>query len=149
MPGLLVIAHAPLATALQEVARHAYPECGNRLQALDVSDEMTPEEVESAARGLLGATDAPQTLILTDVFGATPCNAALRVADGVNVKVVTGVNVPMLWRTLCYSTDPLDSLVARALAGAVQGAMQVAGTAPQNQNTAAIAHAAQDRHDQQ
>ncbi len=43
---------------------------------------------------------APELLIFTDVFGATPCNIAQRLADGVRVKVVTGVNVPMLWRTL-------------------------------------------------
>ena len=60
-------------------------------------------------------------LIFTDVFGATPCNIAQRLADGVRVKVVTGVNVPMLWRTLCYRDEPLDALVARAVAGAHAG----------------------------
>jgi PTS system ascorbate-specific IIA component len=58
---------------------------------------------------------------------------AQRLADGVRVKVVTGVNVPMLWRALCYSSEPLDSLVTRALAGATQGALQVTPTRPQNQ----------------
>ena len=64
---------------------------------------------------------AARPLILTDVFGATPCNVAQRLADGVQVKVVAGVNVPMLWRTLCYADEPLDALVARALAGAHAG----------------------------
>ena len=72
-------------------------------------------------------------LIFTDVFGATPCNIAQRLADGVRVKVVTGVNVPMLWRTLCYADESLDAVVARAVAGATQGVMQVATSRPQNQ----------------
>ena len=75
----------------------------------------------------------PDALIFTDVFGATPCNIAQRLADGVHVKVVAGVNVPMLWRTLCYQSESLDSVLARAVAGATQGVMQVATSRPQNQ----------------
>jgi PTS system ascorbate-specific IIA component len=75
-----------------------------------------------------------QALVLCDVFGATPCNTALRVADGVRVRVVSGVNVPMLWRVLCYANESLDRLVSRAVDGAVQGVMQVSTVRPQNQS---------------
>ena len=63
----------------------------------------------------------------------TRCNVAQRLADGQTVKVVTGVNVPMLWRALNYAHEPLDTLVARAVSGAMQGVMQVATARPQNQ----------------
>ena len=63
---------------------------------------MPVEEIESLGRVMLQQIAAPDVLIFTDVFGATPCNVAQRLADGVQVKVVAGVNVPMLWRTLCY-----------------------------------------------
>src|SRR5205814_9893957 len=72
----------------------------------------------------------------SDLFGATPCNVAQRLAssvEGSQVKVVAGVNVPMLWRSLCYADETLDMLVARAVAGATQGVMQVATSRPQNQ----------------
>ena len=133
MPGLLVIAHAPLASALRAVAEHVYPDCAESLAALDVPADMPIEQVEALAAALLAGMGTPEALILTDVLGATPCNVAQRLADGVRVKVVTGVNVPMLWRSLCYASEPLDSLVARALAGGTQGAMQVSGSRPQNQ----------------
>ena len=133
MPGLLVIAHAPLASALRAVADHVYPDCAGSLSVLDVPPDMAIEQVEVEAAALLTRMNTPEALILTDVFGATPCNVAQRLADGVRVKVVTGVNVPMLWRALCYSKEPLDSLVVRALAGAQQGAMQVSPARPQNQ----------------
>jgi PTS system ascorbate-specific IIA component len=58
---------------------------------------------------------------------------AQRLANGAGIKVVTGVSVPMLWRSLCYSGESLDSLVVRALAGGTQGAMQVSPSRPQNQ----------------
>jgi mannose PTS system EIIA component len=133
MPGLFIIAHAPLASALRAVAEHVYPDCAGSLSVLDVPADMPIEQVEAQAAALLMRMGAAETLILTDVFGATPCNVAQRLADGVRVKVVTGVNVPMLWRSLCYAGEPLDSVVTRALAGATQGAMQVSPTRPQNQ----------------
>ena len=34
MPGILIIAHAPLASALKSVAMHAYPDCARRIEAL-------------------------------------------------------------------------------------------------------------------
>lgn len=125
MPGLLIIAHAPLASSLEAVARHTYPECARELQALDVSPDASPEEIEAQGRELLQRVCDPDALILTDVFGATPCNVAQRLADGRHVRVISGVNVPMLWRALCYGDEPLDTLVARAVAGATQGVMPV------------------------
>ena len=150
MTGLLVIAHAPLASALRAVAEHVYPDCAASLAVLDVAADAPIEQVEAQAVELLAAIGTPEALILTDVFGATPCNVAQRLADGVHVKVVTGVSVPMLWRTLCYARESLDSLVGRALAGAAQGAMQVSPTRPQNQvRSPSDPDAASNSHDQQ
>ena len=148
MPRLLVIAHAPLASALLQVAQHTFPECAPSLSALDVTPQMTAEAVQEQAASLL--EPGVETLILTDVFGATPCNAAQRLADGSRVRVVAGVNVPMLWRTLCYAQEPIDALVERALAGAAQGVLQVSPTRPQQQARAANeADAKSQSHDQQ
>jgi len=133
MPAILIIAHAPLASSLQAVAAHVYPDCGRQLAALDVDPAASPEQVVVQAREALAALGGSEALILVDVFGATPSNAALEVADGVHVRVVAGVNVPMLWRTLCYSTLGLDELVARAVAGGSQGVMQVGAVRQQNQ----------------
>jgi PTS system ascorbate-specific IIA component len=149
MPGLLIIAHAPLASALRAVAEHTFPDCGRQLVALDVAPDDTPEQVEAKARELLARVRSPQALILTDVFGATPANVAQRIADDPSqVKVIAGVNVPMLWRTLCYAEPSLDAMVARAMAGATQGVMQVASSRPQNQTAKPGAHGQDQRHDQ-
>lgn len=134
MATLLIIAHAPLATSLRAVAAHVYPDCGTQLASLDVEPSASPEEVVAQARATLAALGADEVLIFTDVFGATPCNAALELADGNKVRVVTGVNVPMLWRTLCYASLPLDDLVLRAVTGGSQGVMQVGATRRQNQS---------------
>jgi PTS system ascorbate-specific IIA component len=140
MARLLLVAHAPLASSLQAVAEHVYPDCSGLLGAIDVGPGASAAETESRIRVALAAMPAAEVLILADVFGATPCNAALAAADGVHSRVVAGVNVPMLWRTLCYADAPLDELVARAVAGAAQGVMQVAVPRRQDQPIPATDH---------
>src|SRR5258706_330902 len=98
MPGLMIIAHAPLASSLKSVAEHTFPDCSRVLEALDVLPQTPIEEVEASARAMLARVRDPEALIFTDVFGATPCNVAQRLGDGTQVRVVAGVNVPMLWR---------------------------------------------------
>lgn len=132
--GILIIAHSPLASALRQCVLHVYPESANGVVALDVLPNEPTEVTRQTAHMLLTQLGAPNTLVLTDVFGATPCNVAQKVVDGVHSKLVAGVNLPMLLRTINYRHEPLDVLVARALSGGTQCIMQVAVTAPQNQN---------------
>lgn len=130
MTRILLLAHAPLATALRAVAMHVFPECAAQMEVLDVEVDQDVAVLENLLRQRLACPDGEGTLILVDAYGATPCNLALRVADGVGVRVVTGVNVPMLWRSLCYCHEPLTALAERAASGATQGVMSLPAGAP-------------------
>ncbi|MBU6259927.1 MAG: PTS fructose transporter subunit IIA [Burkholderiales bacterium] len=133
MASILLVAHAPLSASLQAVARHVYPDCSSELAALDIPASLGLEEAQRRIEAALAAMPAGEVLIMADVFGATPCNAALNVADGVRVRVVAGASVPMLWRALCYAALPLADLVVRAVDGGRQGVMQIAAPRRQNQ----------------
>ncbi len=149
MTTVLIIAHEPLASALRTVAAHAYPEHAMALEILDVKVGTDVEQIEAQARALLARHAGAPTLIFVDVFGASPCNGAMRLLDNPKTRVIAGVNVPMLWRTLCYGTDePLDALVARAVAGATQGVIPVTVSRPQNQTQRPGAHDQAGRQDQ-
>ncbi|WP_213958436.1 MULTISPECIES: PTS sugar transporter subunit IIA [unclassified Variovorax] len=136
MNSIFVIAHSPLAQALRQCALHVFPDCEQSIVALDVLPNVPPEESLASARIMLEQQyDAPrsQVLVLTDVFGATPCNIAQKLIDGTRSRLVAGVNLPMLLRAVTYRHEPLDALVQRAIAGGNAGVMQVAVAAPQNQ----------------
>lgn len=133
MASILLVAHAPLASALLEVATHAYADCRREVLAVDVPATASLEAAAEMVSRALKALPGPEVLVLTDAFGATPCNAAMAVADGVQARVVTGVNVPMVWRALCYGHLPLAELLTRAADGGRQGIMQVASPRRQNQ----------------
>ena len=133
MNGIFIIAHAPLASALRQCVLHVFPDNPAGVVALDVQPNVPPEETLAQAGILFKQMGTSHALVLVDVFGATPCNVAQKLVDGVNSKLIAGINLPMLLRTVSYRHEPLDALVARALAGGTQGVMQVAITAPQNQ----------------
>jgi mannose PTS system EIIA component len=129
---ILIIAHAPLASALKACALHVFPDCGPHVTALDVPPNLPPAESVAQARQIM-QMQGSEMLLLTDVFGATPSNIAKQLTDGISSRLLTGVNLPMLLRAVTYRQENLDVLVQRALAGGSQGVMQVAVTAPQNQ----------------
>lgn len=131
--SILIIAHAPLAHALRQCALHVFPDCERDITAVDVQPNVSPEETLAMARIAMTEASTRDTLVLTDVFGATPCNVAQRLVDGVHSRLVAGVNLPMLLRTVTYRHESLDALVSRAVVGGTQGVLQVAITAPQNQ----------------
>ncbi len=131
---ILIISHAPLASALKACVLHVYPEVAESVLAMDVPPDAPLESLVATARQLIASIHSENVLVLTDVFGATPCNVALKIVDGYRSRLVAGVNVPMLLRTVNYRHEPLDVLVERAIAGGTQCIMQVALTAPQNQN---------------
>lgn len=145
---IFIIAHAPLAHALRECALHVFPECEDEITALDVPPNEPPEETLAAAKVLLAQKTGP-VLILTDVFGATPCNVAQRLVDGESTRLLCGVNLPMLLRAVCYRKEALESLLSRALVGGTQGVMQVAPAAPQNQVRRVPENEQEDHHHQQ
>ncbi len=148
MNGILLIAHAPLAHALRECALHVFPEAAPVITAVDVHPNLPPDETLATARVALEQLATEGTLVLADVFGATPSNVAQRLVQGAtNARLIVGVNLPMLLRAVCYRHEPLDALSARALAGGTQGIMQVNMTAPQNQARRATND--QERHDHQ
>jgi PTS system ascorbate-specific IIA component len=141
MAAVLIVAHAPLASALASVARHTGLNPDAVIEAFDVPPALRSlDEVSERVRALLVQMNEPQVLVLTDIFAASPCNAALLCADGMSVRVVSGVNVPMLWKVVAHIHDPLDQLVAAAVAAGQLGVMQLSTPAPQLQSRRAVAH---------
>ncbi len=154
MPGILVIAHRPLASALLEAAGHVYsrdPCCTpSQMEALDVEPDADPARLAERARELVRALDAGQgVLVLTDVFGSTPGNLAASLACPGRVAVVAGASLPMLLRAVCYHQAGLVELAEKAVAGGTQGVVQVVPTPVQNQNQRNQVHDLARLHDQQ
>ena len=149
MNAILLIAHAPLASALREAALHVFPDAGAHIAAVDVQPDDAPERSLGLVRAALAALPADAgVLILVDVCGATPCNVATRLDAGARTRLLAGVNLPMLLRALTYRQEPLESMFQKAQAGGTQGIMPMAVTAPQHQPQRATHDQERDHHQQ-
>ena len=122
---LLLIAHAPLASALRACALHVFPECDTAVLALDIAPDAQPQQMCEAAHTLLQRSGAQQTLVLSDVVGATPCNVAQSLTGDDHVRLLAGVNLPMVLRAITYREEPIASLVERARLGGQQGVVEL------------------------
>jgi len=134
MIGILIIAHAPLASALRDCALHVFPDCASAVMAIDILPNDAPEDSLATAALALDRLGTREVLLLTDVFGATPCNIAQKLAGSVQTRLLAGANLPMLLRSVCYRHESLDALAERAQAGGMQGVMPVGIVAPHNQS---------------
>jgi PTS system ascorbate-specific IIA component len=116
--GILLITHNGLGDSLIDCVRHVLGVAPAHVRALSVLAKDDPVLKEQEARALIAQLDKGQgVLLLSDVFGATPCNIARRVCQPGRIEGVAGVNLPMLLRVASYSNKSLDELVHRALDG--------------------------------
>ncbi len=130
--GILLVAHAPLASALRSCALHVFPDAAPDILAMDIGPNDPADGSCQAIAAMRAHWPDQECLVLVDVAGATPCNLARQApmsgpdAPLPPAVLLAGVNVPMLLRVLNYRHEPLNTLVARALAGGTQGMLQLA-----------------------
>lgn len=118
MVGILLVTHNGLGDSLIDCIRHVLGNVPPHLRSLSVLANDDPVQKEAEARALIAQLDTGDgVLLLSDVFGATPCNIAKRVCVPGRIEGVAGVNLPMLLRVSCYTNKPLAELVQRALEG--------------------------------
>ena len=110
---IAVIAHAPLASALKQCTQHVYA-CDSRVESRILAFDVQPDADIDAVSSMVSArlpSQGAQTLVLTDVIGATPSNIAHRMLVHANTVVIAGVNLAMLLTAVCHSDADLSELV--------------------------------------
>jgi PTS system mannose-specific IIA component len=99
--SVLLVTHGRLAEELLAAARVIAGELPNfRALSLEWTDGID-EARARIAREVADLDRGGGVLVLTDMFGDTPSNAALALRAEGKVEVVTGVNLPMVVRLGC------------------------------------------------
>ena len=94
--GILIIAHAPLASAWKNCCLHIFSAAGDahaeEMICYDVFPDTDLTEGVREAKTLLKLFDGKQgVLVLTDLIGATPSNIAVKLSAGVNLPALVAV----------------------------------------------------------
>jgi len=126
MIGILIIAHGSLGESLIHCASHVFGGHPPHLAHMDVALHDEPATLLPRAQALLKQLDQGDgVLVLSDMYGATPCNISCSLIELGHVDVVAGVNLPMLVRVLTYRNEPLPVLVEKAISGGRDGVIEV------------------------
>ncbi|MBN8715095.1 MAG: PTS fructose IIA subunit family protein [Xanthomonadales bacterium] len=117
--GVLLMTHEAVGKALIGAAHHVMPRLPLRVEAVEIAPGADPELMRRATAQHARQLDhGDGVLVLADLYGATPCNIGLSLADlGVHLRCVSGLNLPMLLRVLNYAEKPLDELADIAASG--------------------------------
>jgi PTS system ascorbate-specific IIA component len=122
MIGILVIAHGTLGESLIHCASHVMGTRPPLMRQLGVGTHDDPTSLLPQAQRMVKELNEGQgVLILSDIYGATPCNMVGRLLEPGRVEGVAGVNLPMLVRALTYRNESLKTLVEKALSGGREG----------------------------
>lgn len=108
MIHLVVITHEVLNTAYQMATRHFFNELPHWVHFISVHHQESPEQITHRIEEQLNQIEnADGTLILTDVFGATPSNKAQQFLN-CNTFLITGLNIPMFVKAVQHAQDRSD-----------------------------------------
>ena len=126
MIGILLITHGELGKSLIECATHVLGDKPKLLDSLTIENDCAHENMYkeiSEKINILNQGDG--VLILTDIFGATPCNIITKIIEPGKVNAITGVNLSMLIRSISYRQESFDALITKAIEGAKNGIIHI------------------------
>ena len=116
MIGIVIVTHGRLAAEMLSAVQHIVgPQTHVKTVCIGPHDDMEErrDEITSAIRAVdLGSG----VVIVTDMFGGTPCNLALTHLRPGKVEVLAGANLPSLIKLISVRTSlPLEKAVKEAI----------------------------------
>ena len=132
--GLLIITHEHIGATILETATKMLGMCPVATEILAVPLDSDPEEILRRASLLVRRLDdGSGVVVLTDMYGSTPANIARHLLEGHNVRVISGINLPMVVRILNYSNLDLHEVACKACEGGRDGVILCDGETSNSQ----------------
>ena len=120
--AILLISHNQIASELINTARQMLASYSVATTILSISIDDNPDDLRLKFMQILPEIDQGDgTLILTDMYGSTPSNIAYDASERHDIRIVSGLNLPMLIRVLNYPHLSLNELEQKAITGGQDG----------------------------
>lgn len=124
MNTIMIVTHPGIGDALREAALATLKKLPCDVITINCPQDADTQKIaEKALTSLQSNSEDEGLIIFSDVFGATPHNTAKTIADNVKQKthLISGINLPMLMRTLNYIDLSLDEVCEKAIKGGAKG----------------------------
>ena len=109
MIGIIIVTHAAIGDAYRHLAHHFFPHLPNHIRLIGVCNHEDHNSVIANVHATINDLATPHgVLVLTDIFGATPCNAVRKLLVPHQVAILTGLNAPMMLKAIQYSAQATD-----------------------------------------
>jgi len=96
-----VLTHGELGVKFLDTARLIGLTSDERVLALSIDPTASPDSLrDQVAKAIAKVNVGSGVLILTDLFGGTPTNVSLSFLEEGKIEVVTGLNLPMLIKSV-------------------------------------------------
>jgi PTS system mannose-specific IIA component len=121
--AILIITHREIGHALVNALETTYGDgLPLTLETFEVQADADPDKLLPKLNEIIHKLDRGDgVLILTDLFGSTPSNIAYELQKGTHIRIVTGLNLPMLIRVMNYPSLSLSELTEKAMKGGQAG----------------------------
>lgn len=125
MVGVLIITHNRIGEVMLETAESMMGKSLPKVKSIGIPGNLPPDKLGIYADQIKSTIDQLDkgngVLIMTDMIGATPNNLAQYFSEEKHVKIISGMNLPMLMRVINYSDQPLELLAKIGIVGANKG----------------------------
>lgn len=96
MIGMVLVSHGNLGVAMREALEHVVGPQRNIATVSVAADADIETQREEIGARVAEVETGDGVVVLTDMFGGTPCNLSMSMLDRPNVEVIAGMNLPML-----------------------------------------------------
>jgi mannose PTS system EIIA component len=122
--GLLLITHDDVGASLLQTAINMFGHCPLRNRVLSINMDTDTDRCRQDVKAIIADLDSGSgVLILTDMYGSTPCNIASTLMAAGRVNVIAGLSLPMLVRVFNYPSMDLEQITHKAVSGGHDGIM--------------------------
>ncbi len=126
MIGILIVAHDSLGDSLADAVTHVLGARPPQFEVLAVHASDDPLLLLPAARQQVERLEAGDgVLVMSDIYGATPCNLACKLLQPGRIEGLAGVSLPMLVRAVTYRSKDMETMIRKAVSGGCDGVLHI------------------------
>ncbi len=101
MTGLLIVTHANLGHALIEALEFILDEKPDQIMSISIDIREKPDKLRNKIKkGIKKVKKDDGVIIFTDMFGGTPSNLSYSFLEEGFIEVISGVNLPILFKAV-------------------------------------------------